>query len=147
MFARRRILLSLLAAGCAAAAPSFAQTDKTLRLGAISAGAPMTADSPLGKILIGALADLGYALGRNLTFETRGAMADVAKLPGLIEELRARGRGSWSLSVIRAPPPPKPQAFRPSSSRAPAIPSRPASSTAGLIPAASSPAFRTSPRR
>ena len=41
MFARRRILISLLAAGCAAAAPSFAQTDKTLRLGAITAGAPI----------------------------------------------------------------------------------------------------------
>ncbi len=37
------------------------------------------------------LADLGYALGRNLDFEARGAMADVAKLPGLIDELRAEG--------------------------------------------------------
>ena len=91
MLARRHILISLLAAGCAAAAPSFAETDKTLRLGALAAGAPLTADSPLGKILIGALADLGYALGRNLDFETRGAMADFAKLPGLIEELKANG--------------------------------------------------------
>jgi len=91
MFARRRILLSLLAAGFAAAAPSFAQADKTLRLGALATGTPIAADSPLGKILIGALADLGYILGRNLTFEARGAMADVAKLPGLIDELRAKG--------------------------------------------------------
>ena len=91
MFARRRILLSLLAAGFAAAAPSFAQADKTLRLGALATGAPIAADSPLGKILIGALADLGYALDRNLAFETRGAMADVGKLPGLIDELRANG--------------------------------------------------------
>ncbi len=91
MFARRRILLSLLAAGCAAAAPSFAQADKTLRLGMLSAGAPMTPESPLGKILIGALADLGYTLGRNLNFEAVGAMADVAKLPGLIDQLRAKG--------------------------------------------------------
>ncbi len=92
MRTRRRVLISLLSAGCcAAAAPSFAETDKTLRVGALSAGAPLTADSPLGKILIGVLADLGYALGRNLDFEARGAMADVAKLPGLIDELRAKG--------------------------------------------------------
>ncbi len=91
MFARRRILLSLLAAGFAAAAPSFAQADKTLRLGALATGTPIAADSPLGKILIGALADLGYALDRNLAFETRGAMADAGKLPGLIDELRANG--------------------------------------------------------
>jgi putative tryptophan/tyrosine transport system substrate-binding protein len=91
MLSRRRVLISLFAAGCSAAAPSSAETDKTLRLGALATGAPIAADSPLGKILIGALADLGYALDRNLAFETRGAMADVGKLPGLIEELRANG--------------------------------------------------------
>src|SRR5271166_4238035 len=91
MFTRRLALNSLLAAGCAAAAPLFAETDKTLRLGAITAGGPIAADSPRGKILIGALADLGYAPGRNLVFETRGALADFAKLPGLIEELKAGG--------------------------------------------------------
>ncbi len=91
MRTRRRVLISLLAAGCVAAVPSFGETDKTLRLGALSAGAPLTADSPLGKILIGALSDLGYALGRNFDFETRGAMTDVAKLPGLIDQLRAKG--------------------------------------------------------
>ena len=81
MRTRRRVLISLLATGCAAATPSFAQTDTTLRLGAIASGQPLTADSPLGKILIGALADLGYALGRNLAFESRGALADKSKLP------------------------------------------------------------------
>jgi putative ABC transport system substrate-binding protein len=91
MRTRRRILISLLATGCAAAAPSFAQTDKTLRLGAIAGGAPLTADSALGKILLGALADLGYALGHNLAYEARGALADSAKLPVLIEELKAKG--------------------------------------------------------
>ena len=91
MTTRRRVLISLLATGCAATAPSFAQTDTTLRLGALAAGAPLNADLPLGKILIGALADLGYILGHNLTFEAGGAMADFAKLPGLIEELKAKG--------------------------------------------------------
>jgi putative ABC transport system substrate-binding protein len=87
---RRRILTSL-AAACAAAGPSFAQTDKTLRLGSIASGGPMAADSPLGKILLNALAGLGYALGRNLAFAARGATADLTKLPALIEELRAAG--------------------------------------------------------
>jgi putative ABC transport system substrate-binding protein len=91
MRTRRRVLISLLATGCAASAPSFARADGTLRLGAIGAGAAMTVASPLGQILIHALADLGYALGRNLVYEARGALADMAKLPGLIDELRADG--------------------------------------------------------
>jgi putative ABC transport system substrate-binding protein len=91
MRTRRRVLISLLATACAAAAPSFAQTDKTLRLGAIASGAPITAESPLGKTLLGALADLGYAIGRNLVYEARGALADLVKLPALIEELKAKG--------------------------------------------------------
>ena len=90
MRTRRRVLISLLATACAAA-PSFAETSATPRLGTIASGAPLTADSPLGRVLIGALADLGYLLGRNLAFEGRGALADKAKLPGLIEELKAKG--------------------------------------------------------
>ena len=91
MHTRRRILVSLAGAGCLAAAPTLAQTGKTLRLGAIAVGPPMAPDAPPGKILIGALADLGYAPGRNLTFAARGAMTDLAKLPGLIEELKKEG--------------------------------------------------------
>ena len=111
MLTRRRILTSL-AAACAVAAPSFAQIDTTLRLGAIGAGSPMAPDSTFGKILIAALADLGYELGHNLTFESRGALANVAKLPGLITELTRRGRGSWSHLAIQAPWPPKPPAYQ-----------------------------------
>src|SRR5277367_58111 len=68
MHTRRRILVSLAGAGCLAAAPTLAQTGKTLHLGAIAVGPPMAPDAPPGKILIGALADRGYAPGRNLTF-------------------------------------------------------------------------------
>ena len=91
MHTRRHILVSLAGAGCLAAAPTLAQTDKTLRLGAIAGGAPMAPDSPPGKILIGALADLGYAPGRNLTYTALGALADSAKLPSLIDELTKEG--------------------------------------------------------
>ncbi len=90
MLTRRRILVSL-ASACAAAGSSFAQTDKTLHLGAIASGAPMTADLPRVKILLTALADLGYAPGRNLVYAARGAAADLAKLPGLVAELRGAG--------------------------------------------------------
>jgi putative ABC transport system substrate-binding protein len=91
MHTRRRILVSLAGAGCLAAAPTLAQTDKTLHLGAIAGASPMAPDSPLGKILIGALADLGYAPGRNLTYTARGARGDSAKLPALIDELTKEG--------------------------------------------------------
>jgi putative ABC transport system substrate-binding protein len=47
---RRRILISLLAAGCTAVEPSLAQTEATLHLGSIGGGSPMTPDSPLGKM-------------------------------------------------------------------------------------------------
>jgi putative ABC transport system substrate-binding protein len=36
------------------------------------------------------LAERGYVLGQDLTFEARGAMGDVAKLPALLGELKAR---------------------------------------------------------
>jgi hypothetical protein len=91
MHTRRHILVSLAGAGCLAAAPTLAKTEKTLHLGAIAVRAPMAPDAPPGKILIGALADLGYAPGRNLTFAARGAMTELAKLPGLIEELKKEG--------------------------------------------------------
>ena len=74
MHTRRCVLVSL-AAACAVAAPSFAQTDTTLRLGAIGGGSSMSPDSAFGKILITALADLGYELGRNLTFVARWRMS------------------------------------------------------------------------
>ncbi len=91
MLTRRRTLKALIAAAATAAAPGVAESDETLRLGAIVGGLPMVPDSPSGKILIGALAVLGYSIGRNLSFETRGAMAEAGKLPGLIAELKAQG--------------------------------------------------------
>jgi len=84
---RRQALIALLASGIA----TSAQADETLRLGVLGAGPPIPPDSPIGKILTGALADLGYALGRNLVYETRGAKGDIGTLPGLVEELKAAG--------------------------------------------------------
>jgi putative ABC transport system substrate-binding protein len=91
MITRRRMFVSLALGGCIAAAPALAEADKTLHLGTIAPGPPLTPDSPFGKILIGALADLGYTPGRNLAYASRGSMADIARLPRLIEELKAEG--------------------------------------------------------
>jgi putative ABC transport system substrate-binding protein len=91
MLSRRTILKLLATAAPFGSRSAFADGDNPVRLGVLSAGAPMNLDSPPGKALIGDLSALGYAIGRNLIVETRGAMADVGKLPALIEELKAAG--------------------------------------------------------
>ena len=52
--------------------------------------AALTDGSPFGKIIVKTLAERGYILGQNLTFDARGAMGDVSKLPSLLTELKAR---------------------------------------------------------
>jgi putative ABC transport system substrate-binding protein len=91
MLSRRAVLTLFAGAAPFAARSAFAEGDKVLRLGLLSAGAPISLDSPPGKALTGALNDLGYARGRNLVVEARGAMANVATLPALIGELKAAG--------------------------------------------------------
>lgn len=90
MLTRRQTVVALLITATAAA-PARAEADEILRLGVLAGGEPISPDSRLGKILIGALADRGYAAGRNLSFETRGAKGQTGKLPGLIAELKAAG--------------------------------------------------------
>jgi putative ABC transport system substrate-binding protein len=69
---------------------SFAQSpSKVYRVGLLSAGAPITDNSPLGAPLIRGLAQHGYVLDRNLAFERRGADAQVDRLPQLVAELAA----------------------------------------------------------
>ena len=90
---KRREFLAVLA-GATLLKPSEApaQTDgRVYHLGTLHPAAALTDGTPFGKIIVKALADRGYALGRNLTFDARGAMGDVAKLPALLGELKARG--------------------------------------------------------
>ena len=69
-----------------------AKTDRpTYRLGTIDPVSAMTDTSPLGKLLVAALADRGYAVGQNLVIEARGAAGDVGRIPALLQELKARG--------------------------------------------------------
>jgi putative ABC transport system substrate-binding protein len=87
---RRRDVLTAFGAAVLWPRGGFAQTPvKTARVGLLSAGAPITDNSPNGAALIRGLGRHGYELGRNLAFERRGAEGHVEALPRLVEELAA----------------------------------------------------------
>jgi putative ABC transport system substrate-binding protein len=89
---KRREFLAVLG-GAALAAPPLAQAQSPGRiyhLGTLHTALPLTDASPFGKIIVKALAGRGYTLGQNLTFDSRGALGDVAKLPVLLQELKSR---------------------------------------------------------
>lgn len=67
-----------------------AQGGRTYHLGTLTPIAPVTETTQTGKILIKALGEHGFKLGQNLTFDARGALGDIAKLPPLIAELKAK---------------------------------------------------------
>jgi putative ABC transport system substrate-binding protein len=88
---RREFLALLGAAALIDPLEASAQTpNKIYHLGTLHPAVPVTEGSPFGKIVVKALAERGYILGQNLTFDARGAMGDVAKLPSLLAELKAR---------------------------------------------------------
>src|SRR5262249_47855657 len=53
-------------------------------------GAPVADNSPLGAALIRGLAQHGYVLDKNLTFERRGAEMQLDRLPRLVNELASK---------------------------------------------------------
>ena len=90
---KRREFLTLLG-GAALIDPqaALAQTPgRIYHLGTLTPVAPMTDGSPFGQIVVKALAERGYAIGQNLTWDARGSMGDVAKIPVMLDELKARG--------------------------------------------------------
>jgi putative ABC transport system substrate-binding protein len=89
---KRREFLAVLG-GAALAAPGLAraQSGRTYRLGTLTPVAPINPDTRNGKILLKALAERGYVLGQNLTLEAYGAMGDVAKIPGMLQDMKAHG--------------------------------------------------------
>ena len=89
---KRREFLAVLG-GAALVRPDMAFADtpgRVYRLGTVTPIAPVTAESRGGQILIKVLEERGFKLGRNLNFEARGALGDVAMLPALIAELKAK---------------------------------------------------------
>ena len=68
--------------------------DRVYHLGTLHPALPVTEDDPYGEILVKTLAQYGYVIGQNLTFDARGAMGDITKLPMLVDELKARDVGA-----------------------------------------------------
>ena len=87
---RRRDVVKLLA-GAMVAAPycAAAQPARTYRLALFASGPAFPADSPIAKILAGALAEHGYTLGKNLEISSYGADAQLARLPQLARDIAA----------------------------------------------------------
>src|SRR5215472_4781629 len=91
-FLRRRRDFTTLLTGAAIAGPpaAIAQTaSKIFRLGTLAPGPPIDEKNPLGAILLKALEQHGYALGKNLSLEPRGAGGQVGKLGELVRGLKA----------------------------------------------------------
>jgi putative tryptophan/tyrosine transport system substrate-binding protein len=85
---RRREFLTLLGATAAWPRTVTAQSpSKVYRVGSLITGAPVADDSPLGAALIRGLAQHGYVLDKNLSFERRGAELQMDRLPRLVNEL------------------------------------------------------------
>jgi putative tryptophan/tyrosine transport system substrate-binding protein len=86
----RRAFIALLS-GAALAAPHTAigqTSNKVYRLGTLTPGMPRDEKSAEGMILVRALGERGYALGKNLAFDARGARGQIAELPRMIQELK-----------------------------------------------------------
>jgi putative ABC transport system substrate-binding protein len=89
---RRREFLTLLT-GAMMSGPhtAGAQSLKTYRLGSLTPGAPLDEKSPLGSVLLKALEQRGFSVGKNLTYDARAAGGKVAKLPELVRGIKADG--------------------------------------------------------
>jgi putative ABC transport system substrate-binding protein len=89
---KRREFLGLLGGAALTTPRAMAQTQgRIYHLGTLTPVAPMTEDSPFGKIVVKALAQRGYTVGQNLTWDASGSMGDIAKIPAMLEELKSRG--------------------------------------------------------
>jgi len=101
---KRREFLALLG-GAALVDPraTLAQTPgRIYHLGTLHPALPVTDTSPFGKIVLNVLAEHGYLLGQNLTFDARGATGDVAKIPSLLGELKVRDVDAIIVAGYRA---------------------------------------------
>src|SRR5262245_40081733 len=90
---RRRDFVTLLG-GAAVAWPCAGggqPAQKVYRLGSLTPGAPISAGSPGGKVLLEALAQRDYALGRNLAYDARGAAGEIPRIPDLLQDFKASG--------------------------------------------------------
>lgn len=87
---KRRNFVRFLA-GAVIAAPhvALAQSSKVYRLGSLTPGAPLPANSPLGAVLLKGLEQHGFIVGKNLTYDARGAGGQNRMLPELVQAMKA----------------------------------------------------------
>lgn len=87
---KRRNFVRFLA-GAVVAAPhvALAQSSKVYRLGSLTPGAPLPANSPLGAVLLKGLEQHGFIVGKNLTYDARGAGGQNRMLPELVQAMKA----------------------------------------------------------
>jgi putative ABC transport system substrate-binding protein len=85
---RRRSFLTFLGAAVVWPRAVTAQSpSKVYRVGSLNTAASVADNSPFGAALVRGLAQHGYALNRNLTFERRGAEMQMDRLLRLVDEL------------------------------------------------------------
>ena len=95
---RREFIKLLTSAAIAGPRAAIAQSSsKVFRLGTLTPGAPLDEKTPLGSILLKALEQHGYTLGKNLSLEARGAGGQVSKLGEIV-----RGMKTDNVDVIVA---------------------------------------------
>jgi putative ABC transport system substrate-binding protein len=88
---KRREFLKLLGVAIAGSRGASAQTSpKVFHLGTLTPGMPIGEKSPGGAILLRVLAERGYRLGENLTYDARGAMREISVLPQMLQEMKAK---------------------------------------------------------
>jgi putative tryptophan/tyrosine transport system substrate-binding protein len=87
---RRDFIAGLGGMTLASSRDGAAQTaQRVYRVGLLSTLAPIADDSEEGAAFVTAMRKAGYEIGRNLVIERRGAMGQVDRLPGLVQELIA----------------------------------------------------------
>jgi putative ABC transport system substrate-binding protein len=89
---RRQFLAMLGGAALVYSRSACAQTPgRNYRLASLNPVAPMTDVSPFGKVLLKGLAQRGYVVGQNLTYGAHSSLGDNAKIPDLLQQLKASG--------------------------------------------------------
>lgn len=89
---RREFIVVLGAAAIGWSDGALAQpSGKLYRLGTLTPAGPLSANSPDASVLLSALAERGYALGRNFAYDARASGGDNSKLPELLQDFKASG--------------------------------------------------------
>ena len=87
---RREFIAGLGGAAIAGTRAGVAQSSlKVYRLGTLTPTAPLTENTPFGAILLQGLEQRGYALGKNLSLNAKGAAGQVSRLPEFVRGMKA----------------------------------------------------------